>query len=84
MGCYESCLPVIVWLVEVPVGNHVLALVQEGIAPADPHVPQDVVLCALSPPQPHLKMHFTLECCDRHSMCTACKAGYSNVADLTY
>ena len=61
MGCCEGCLPVVVWLVEVPVGDHVLALVQEGIAPADPHVPQDLVLCALGPPQPHLNVQYKLK-----------------------
>lgn len=49
-----SGAPVIVGLVEVPVGDHVLGLIHEGIAPADPHVPQDLILCSLSPPQAHL------------------------------
>jgi len=40
----QGCLPVIVWLIEVPVGDHVLALSHEVIAPADSHIPQDLIL----------------------------------------
>ncbi len=75
VGCHERCMPVIVWLVEVPVGDHVLALVHEGIAPTDPHVPQDLVLCALSPPQPHLNVQYKSNNCDSCSTCRACKIG---------